>query len=948
MILKKYFSNINKNYKSHKFSGISFNSSKIKKGYIFFAIKGNQINGKKFINHAIKKGAKTIISDLKYTGYKKDVLFLNSKNPRKILAEIACKIYNKKPKNLIAVTGTNGKTSVANFFFQILKLNNKKVSSIGTLGVDFKNSNINTNNTTLDPISLNKTLEEKSNKKIENVILEASSHGLKQHRLDGINFNIGIFTNLSRDHLDYHKSFKDYFKSKMILFNKLMKKKSKIIYDKDISQSKILHNLSKRRKLSSITIGNNNSDLKIVNHKFIGNRQEITFIYKNQSYSFTTSLIGKIQIKNLIMSIILANNSNLSIQKIIKSVNKIKSVNGRLEQIGNLKNNSKVILDYAHTPDALKTCLLNIKEQFKLNKINIVFGCGGERDKPKRQIMGKIANDLCDKIYLTDDNPRSENPKKIRSQIKKKINKSKLFEIPSRGKAIFQAINDLTSGEILLVAGKGHENYQEYITKKFFSDKKCLLKNIQLKNKKLYNNWKLNIIQEKIKSNKFYNNHKINLASINSKEIKRNNIFFGIKGPRIDGNKYANEAIRKGAAFAIVDKIYNGKSKKKIKVKNSLDFLSNCSKSIRKASNIKSIAITGSSGKTSIKELIAYSLNKIDSTSYSKNSFNNKYGVPLSLFNIQKKNIFGVFEVGMDRKGEIDNLTKMILPDLGIITNISYAHIKNFKNLSEIASAKSEIINNIISGGTVVLNRDDKFFNYFKKIALKKKLKIISYGKNNKADIKFIGVNKKRSRYFLILKKNKKIKKFFIKENLKTYISNILGTIAVISNYTDIFNLNKNFFYNFKIPSGRGNFIKIKINNKKINIIDESYNSNPLSLEFAINNFSKMNVHSKNKKILLGDMLELGKFSRNLHKEAAKIVNKSKIDKVFVYGRDIKTTFNKIKTKKKGKILNSKKEILDLMKNDLKNNDYLMIKGSNATGLNKVISQIKLGNLNAL
>ena len=164
MLLKEYFSNINKNYTNHKFSGISFNSNKIKKGFIFFAIKGDKLDGKKFINKAIKKGAKTIISDLKYTGYKKDVLFLNSTNPRKQISEIACKIYKKKPKNLIAVTGTNGKTSITNFFFQILNLNKKKVASIGTLGVNFNNAYINTNNTTLDPITLNKILEKQSKK----------------------------------------------------------------------------------------------------------------------------------------------------------------------------------------------------------------------------------------------------------------------------------------------------------------------------------------------------------------------------------------------------------------------------------------------------------------------------------------------------------------------------------------------------------------------------------------------------------------------------------------------------------------------------------------------------------------------------------------------------------------------------------------------------------------
>jgi len=948
MLLKDYFPKIKKNYFKHKFSGISFNSDEIKKDYIFFAIKGKKTDGKKFINQAIKNGAKTIISDHKFSGYKNNILFLKAKNPRKLISDTANIIYNNKPKNLTAVTGTNGKSSVVNFFFQILKLNNKKVASIGTLGIFPKKFNINVSNTTLDSINLNKILEKLKKNKINNVILEASSHGLEQHRLDGLKFNTGIFTNFSRDHLDYHKSFKNYFEAKMILFKKLLNKNSNIIYDNELLQSKILKNISLKKKLNPTIIGKKNSDLKIISLNFVANKQEVKFYYKNRLYFFKTNLIGKIQIKNLLMAIIAANKNGVSLKKIINSINKIKPVNGRFEKVGNLKNNSKVILDYAHTPDALKTCLLNLREQFKFSKISVVFGCGGERDKPKRRLMGKIANNLSDKIYLTDDNPRKENPKRIRSEIKKNIKKFKLFEIPSREKAISKAINDLASGDIVLVAGKGHENYQEYFKKRFFSDKKCILKNIKYKNKNLSKNWKLNILKEKIKKIKKSNNQNINYASINSKKIKKNYIFFGVKGKKEDGNKYANEAIKKEAAYAIIDKNYGPFNFKKIKVKNALADLSDCSKKIRNVSNIKAIAITGSSGKTTLKELLAHSLNKIASTACSKKSFNNKYGVPLSLFNIKRKNLFGVFEVGMDRRGEIDYLTKLINPNAGVITNISYAHIKNFKSLKEIATAKSEIINNIIEGGTIILNKDDKYFNFFRNMALKNKLKIISFSKKNNANIKFIKIVKKRKNYFLFLSINNISKKFIINKKLKNYVFHILAATAIISNFVDIININKNIFYDFKIPKGRGDIKKIKVKNKSINIIDESYNSNPLSLEFAINNFDKIEASLDRKYILLGDMLELGKFSKKLHRDVAKILNKSKVNKIFVYGKYIKETFNKIKTQKKGRILRNKKEILNLMKNGLSNNDYLMVKASNATGLNNIIAKIKMGKLNAI
>ena len=225
MQIGKVIKNLNSKYKSHIFSDIKFNSKKCKKNDIFVSIQGNKKNGNLYINQAIKNGARTIISNLKFQGIKDKTLYVYNKHPRKILAEISNKIYSKKPNNIVAVTGTNGKSSVANFYQQICELNNIKSASIGTLGVKGKSINIKTTNTTLDPVNLNKLLEKLKKRKINNVILEASSHGLHQQRLNGIRFDTGIFTNFSRDHLDYHKSYTRYLDSKLILFKKLLKKK---------------------------------------------------------------------------------------------------------------------------------------------------------------------------------------------------------------------------------------------------------------------------------------------------------------------------------------------------------------------------------------------------------------------------------------------------------------------------------------------------------------------------------------------------------------------------------------------------------------------------------------------------------------------------------------------------------------------------------------------------
>ena len=951
MLISNYFKKINLKYKNRYFSGLSFNSLTCKKNNIFFAIKGNEADGNKYIKNAINNGAKTIVSNHKYQGIKKDILYINSSNIRKSLAEISFDICKKKPKNLIAITGTNGKSSVANFYFQILKLNKRKVASIGTLGIQTTSNKKTVSNTTLDPLKLSDCLKKLKKQKIENVILEASSHGLKQNRLDGLKFKTGIFTNFSHDHLDYHKNFKDYLNSKLYLFKKLLRKNSNVITDIEIPEYKKIKNISSRRKLYLSTISNNKSNLKIISHKYFNNKQLIQIKYKNKLYNFETELIGKIQIKNILMAMIAAEKSNLKFKQIINVINKIKPVYGRLEKIGKLKNNSSVILDYAHTPDALKTCLQNLKEQFKNKKIHIVFGCGGSRDQLKRAIMGKVANYYCNKIYLTDDNPRRESPKKIRSEIKKTISKQKINEIPSRLNAIKEAIENLKTGEVLVVAGKGHENIQDYgNVKNFFSDKKTILKYIKQKNKKLSNNLKLNILKEASSSNNFSLKTKIKNASINSKEIKKNDIFFAIRGKHKDGNLFIGEAFNKGASLAIVNKIDNLKNtSKQIKVKDTLKFLTGASSIVRKNSSSKIIAITGSCGKTSLKELVSKTLKKISKVTYSPKSFNNKFGVPLSLFNLNKNDDFGIFEIGMDKKNEIDSLSKIIKPDVGVITNVSYAHAKNFENIKQIALAKSEIIQNINNDGAIVLNADDQFYSFHKKIAIKRKLRVYSFSmKKKNSDIKFDFIKKEGKKYKIFIKVNKQNTYFYISSNFENYIKNFLAALTVIKIYKNINKLNKNIFYDYQIPKGRGDISKIKINKKNIYLIDESYNSNPLSLNSAIKNFDMMNVNNSKKHLILGDMLELGKHSKKLHIEISRTINRSSINYVNVTGKHITETYKFINKNKKGLILKKKSEIINLIKNNINNNDYLMIKGSNSTGLHKLTNALRAWKINAL
>jgi len=948
MLIGSFLKNTKKEFRNRYFSGLSFNSANCKKNYIFFAIKGTKSDGSKFINDAIKKGATMIISEKKFQGIKNKVLFLRSKNVRKLLSELSYKIKKNKPKNLIAVTGTNGKSSIADFYFQLLNLSNKKVASIGTLGIKTKNNLKKVSNTTLDPIELSKVLNGLKKQRIDNVILEASSHGLKQNRLDGLKFSTAIFTNLSHDHLDYHKTFNDYLKSKLYLFEKLLKPRGGIITDSKIPEYRNLKKISLNNKFNLQVLSKSNNGIDIYSHQFKGDKQIIEITHNEKYYKLQTDLIGKIQLKNLFMAVLAANKSNLKFDKIVKLASRVKSVSGRFEKIGTLKNKSKVILDYAHTPDALNTCLSNLKEQFENKRIFIVFGCGGNRDKDKRPMMGKIANQYCDRVYLTDDNPRDENPKKIRLAIKKTIDKSKVFEISNRSKAIQKAIFDLKTGDILVIAGKGHEQTQDYgkfVNK--FSDRSEILKNIKLKNKILSTNLKINILKEISNSSQINPKIKINIASINSKTINKNDIFFAIKGNNKDGNLYVDEAFQNGASLVIANN--QRKSKKKIVVDDTLQFLTDASAQLRENLSSKIISITGSCGKTSLKELLGKTLSKISNVTYSPKSFNNKFGVPLSLFNLRENDEFGIFEIGMDKKGEIDYLSKIIKPDVGVITNVSYAHIKNFKNIHQVALAKSEIIDNIKTNGYCVLNQDDKFYNLHKKIANKRNINIFTFSLKNKlANIFIKKITKEKYKYKIFVNINKKQSYFYVRSIFENNLKNLLAAIAIISIFKDTQKLDKNIFFDYEIAKGRGDITRVKLNKKNINIVDESYNSNPLSLKSAIKNFDELKIDNSKKKLILGDMLELGSYSKKLHLEAGKDINKTSLKNINVVGKHILHTYKNLDKHRRGVILKDKSKIIDLIKNDLNNNDYLMIKGSNSTGLNNLVNKLKTGKFNAL
>jgi UDP-N-acetylmuramoyl-L-alanyl-D-glutamate--2,6-diaminopimelate ligase len=453
-------------------NGITLDSRQVQEGYLFIAIQGYKLDGAQYINEAIKKGAVAILT-YKAVEVADDVCLIVSPQLAQIVGEVASNFYSKRqPDFIAAVTGTNGKSSVVNFCKQIWDLLNIKSASLGTLGFDSAlelKSVVSL--TTPDVIKIHEILANLKANKINYLALEASSHGLQQGRLNGIMPNVVGFTNFSRDHLDYHHDLDAYFKAKSLLFTDIANDNTIAVLNADDDRFSELENICKKRDLEIVSYGRNSSEIKLLNIEVNVISQEFSFAYKGQTYQAKVNLTGEFQIYNILCAMAIIHASGIAIEEILAILPNIKSVSGRLERVE--VGNTKIFIDFAHTPAALQNVLQILKNQ-KHKRLILVFGCGGERDKGKRQEMGKIADQYADITIITDDNPRHEDAASIRQEIMLAMNNPK--EIAGRKKAIEYALEILEEGDILLIAGKGHEKYQIIGDQSLpFSDKEVVI-----------------------------------------------------------------------------------------------------------------------------------------------------------------------------------------------------------------------------------------------------------------------------------------------------------------------------------------------------------------------------------------------------------------------------------------------------------------------------------------
>ena len=436
--------------------GVSADSRSIKPGEAFAALAGSRTDGARFITDAVARGAVAIVAEQPPSGLPDNIAFIRVPNARRALALAAARFHPRQPSVIAAITGTSGKTSVAAFVRQIWQTLGHPAASVGTVGIVAPSGETYGSLTTPDPVALHRTLDRLAGESVTHLGIEASSHGLDQHRLDGLRVTVGAFTNLSRDHLDYHPTLEAYFDAKLRLFSELIPVGGAAVVNADDEHGAAVASAARHRGLAVLTVGRRGDAIILDAIDRDGFAQRLRLTYRGQVYSPRLPLVGAFQVENALVAAGIAIASGSEPSAVFAALETLEGAKGRLERVGTYKG-APIFVDYAHKPDALAKALEALRP-YAEGRLVVVFGAGGDRDQGKRPIMGAIAAERADRVIVTDDNPRSENPAAIRAAILAAAPGA--IEIGDRGEAIRTAIATLETGDALLIAGKGHESGQ--------------------------------------------------------------------------------------------------------------------------------------------------------------------------------------------------------------------------------------------------------------------------------------------------------------------------------------------------------------------------------------------------------------------------------------------------------------------------------------------------------
>ncbi len=1181
-------------------AGLSADSRTVSDGYLFAALKGATSDGTRFIEDARAAGASAVLVGQDVSAQTLESLgdgfpVIVSDDPRRTLALMAARFHADQPETVVAVTGTSGKTSVAVFARQIFAAAGHKAASLGTIGTVTSAGANYGGLTTPDPVSLHQTLARLAHDGITHAALEASSHGLDQRRLDGVRLAAAGFTNLGRDHLDYHADVEDYLAAKLRLFDTLLPDGRTVVLEPEAPYADRVMAVARDRGLPLFTVGDGGADLALKAIRHDGFMQVLSLQTEDGPREIRLPLAGRFQVSNALIAAGLAIAGGVTTDAALEALESLEGAPGRLELVGESDDGALVFVDYAHKPDALDTALAALRP-FTKGRLIVVFGAGGDRDAGKRPLMGAAAARQADVVIVTDDNPRSEDPASIRGAILEAAPGA--LEIGDRRDAIEAAVGMLQEGDVLCIAGKGHEPGQivgdevlpfsdhqvartalaaiaesdlfaasEDDAGGFELDLAALLEDeapagntpevdeaaegspnpdgVSLDDQlaaalldelggdagrsdadepaesdvteaeeaddgifadadegpdsdataagdgeadagegeddALFADGDDAVVadalttdgeddidtttedageadqaeaeteadetdvsatladetedgeadadeadlregdvdapakpadadaddatgenaeEEPDASREFADavlpaaaaaaaaavakgsepqtfeplpepddsrplwtldemvaatggraegveaGAAISGLSIDSRTIQPGEAFVAIAGERFDGHDFAGAALEAGAALALVSAARRAdlpKDGRYLIVADALEGLRDLARASRARSRARIVAVTGSVGKTSTKDMLKLALDASGKTHAPVASFNNHWGVPLTLARMPADAAFGVFEIGMNHAGEITPLVRMVRPHVAVITTVAAVHLEFFGSVERIAQAKGEIFLGLEPGGLALLNRDNDQFDLLTYLAKTAGVRrIATFGREGPADAQAERVSAQVACSSISGHIFDQPITYKVGAPGQHLVTNSLAVLAAVAELGGDLALAGLALANFRAPKGRGAQIALRLPEGSATVIDESYNANPASVRAALSLLKETPISRPGRRIaVLGDMLELGEAEGRLHADLIGPVTESEADLVYCVGERMHELWDLLPKHLRGAYSEEAASLRPLLLEDVRPGDVIMIKGSLGTRMGPLVEALK-------
>ncbi len=957
-------------------SSLCYNSQNCLSGSAFVAIRGLKSDGHRYINDAIARGARVIIHEDDYDP-PPGVVSVRVGESRLSLGILAANFFRHPSLaiKLIGITGTNGKTTVTYLLESILKSGGLSAGVIGTINYRYADKYFSAPNTTPESYEFQRILREMADAAVSHVIAEVSSHALDLRRVDACDFDLAAFTNLSRDHLDYHQTMEDYYQAKKRLFSEVLPAGRKRATARSVINT---DNPWGRRLLNEIGLPKTTygltdaADVHARKYSLTISGITASIISSRGVLEIKSALTGKYNLENILAAVTVALSLGIESRYIEEGIAALTSVPGRLERVS-LPGEPSVFVDYAHTDDALFNVLTNLN-QFKKRRIITLFGCGGNRDRGKRPKMGAVATSLSDLTIITSDNPRSEEPSRIIADIEAGIDRTLVRKITpetahesgqayliisDRSRAIEWAINQAEPSDIVLIAGKGHEDYQLIGDDRLhFDDREaaraCLDLRASRKKKHSASSRENSDLDDEpclsaaevltatggrllqgSADGVFYG------ISTDSRSILRRNLFIPLTGERFDGHDFIDQAIARGAAgYLCRPGLVNPAAEiTVIEVADTLVALGHIARYWRRRLPVKVVAITGSAGKTTTKDMTAAILELAGPTLKTQGNFNNLIGLPLTIFRLRNCHELAVLELGMNNRGEISRLTRIAEPQVGLITNVGPAHLENLKSLEMIREEKGDLFRNMSPEGIAVINLDDEAVRI---VAQEWTGRRVTFSLTGEADVaaRDIRPSGNHETEFLL-----KIGAESGLVRLATagahQVLNALAAAACawacgISREMICRGLN-----GFTASTGR--FCISQLGGGAF-LIDDCYNANPSSLREALKTMA--GLKGANRSIaVLGDMLELGDEAESYHERLGGFAVECGVDALLLTGNFRKAYA--AGARRAGipadRIIffDQPAEVSEYLRGRLNPGDWILVKGSRRMKLESVVEEIK-------